>query len=291
MSIDTHLSFSAQDLFRGPIGASVMRVAATSNDVVHLQRVCDWLALAYSRLADDAAGDHLLDLVVLSRDTVRSIALNALFVGVLFRLANAPADVDDDDNNRAGAPPYPRQPIEIFRLAMQFRFVDDVLAHVCVTSAMQAVTSAAADGRAEDVDSDALICVVAEYMTSLRQMRKTANAAIERDARVNSCDRFLRSLARSAQALLANAVAYYVVGKHESSSKRGVASENAGSLVLSAAELAVARTLTQYLDPITHGPTIECVADNVGIANIDGASRALRQTLFGGGAKKRKPLE
>jgi hypothetical protein len=264
-----------------------MRVAATSNDAVHLQRVCEWLGLAYAKLADGAAGDHLLDLVVLSRETVRSIALRALFDGVLFRLANAPAVVDDENNRSA---PYPRQPIEIFRLAMQFRFVDDELAFVCITSAMHAVTSAAADGRAQEVDTDALICVVAEYMASLRQTRKTANAA-ERDARVNACDRFLRQLARSAQELLANAVAYYVVGKHESSSKRGAASENAGTLMLSAAELAVARVLTQYLDPITHGPTVECVADNVGIANIDGASRALRQTLFGGGIKKRKPLE
>jgi hypothetical protein len=157
---------------------------------------------------------------------------------------------------------------------------------------MQLVERAAADGRADDVDSDALICVVTEYMVSLRQTRKTAHAT-ERDVRIGACEQFLRALSASAQALVANAVAYYVVGKHEGRSKRQSGKpnqENRGSLQLNAAELAVTRALTQVLDPITQGPTVECIAENVGIASVDGASRALRHTLFGS-AKKRKPLE
>lgn len=291
--VDRTHGCSAESVLQAPMVAAALRVACTSTEAAHQIRVCRVLAVAYGQHGDRAAADRLLDLLTLERDTVRVYAAMAIFDGVLEHLERgsaAAAAADDDD----GLAVYPRDPIEILKFAMQFRSVDDSLAHVCAVAAMRVVQRVGERARKE-LECEALISVVGEYLISLRHARKSLKKD-DRDARAATIEQWLRALdAPATRLLVADAVAYYVVGKHDANSKPDASGnkENAAGvpLLLDAHEREVARALVQFVNPLTHKPIIECILVNVGVADADtpAATKWLQTALFG--AKKRKPLE
>jgi hypothetical protein len=291
---------SSSTPINGPMLDAVLRVACTSNDAAHQKRVCRVLGVAFQR-RDCGAAERLLDLLTLERDSVRVFAAMALFDGVLQRL-----EAGDDDDAAAVVDPlsvYPHQPAAILKFVMQFRGIDDSMAHVCAVAAMRIVSRVGARARAgADVECEALICVVAEYLVSLRHARKTVKKE-EREARAATIESWQRGLqdAPETRYLVADAIAYYVVNKHETGAKDRAADkkaqpdkENAGArarvaqLRLDVHECEVARALAQCVAPIAQKPIVECILGHTDVAAADcgAVGKWLHATLFG--SKKRK---
>jgi hypothetical protein len=281
---------------------AVLRVACTSNDAAHQKRVCRILGVAFQR-HDCGAAERLLDLLTLERDSVRVFAAMALFDGVLQRLEAG----DDDAAAAAAVDPlsvYPHQPAAILKFVMQFRGIDDSMAHVCAVAAMRVVSRVGARARAGadiDIECEALICVVAEYLVSLRHARKTIKKE-EREARAATIENWQRALqdAPETRYLVADSIAYYVVNKHEGAKDRTADKkaqpdkENAGvrarvaQLRLDVHECEVARALAQGVAPIAQKPIVECILGHTDVAAADSGAvgKWLHATLFG--SKKRK---